>query len=76
MDSGKRIYNAIHNIMADGELQVESLSIKDAIVQCNSEDHPSRPFFKEIVYDTISFDDSLELEKDFSTEEVWDVSNE
>jgi len=78
--NSKRKHNVIHDIKVDEELHIGSSSIQDAIVHFYvdpySKDHQSQPFLKGIVYDSIGLDDALELEKDFSKEEVWEAIND
>ena len=58
----------------NGQVYGEDSSMKNAIVHFSknllNDDHPQRPQHDEIFYDTISMEDAIVLEKDFSEEEV------
>jgi len=59
----------------DGELHVYDSYVKGAMVhfyeKLYHENFPSRPFLEGISYSSISLEDAIELEKDFSEEEIW-----
>jgi len=58
----------------NGQVYGEESMVKNAIVHFYEnllhDDHQQRPFIDGISYDTISMEDALELEKEFSEEEV------
>ena len=64
----------------DGASFDDNSSMKEPIVnfykQLYEEDHPSRPFLGGLVFDSISKDDSCDLLREFSEEEVWRAINE
>ena len=67
--------NAIHQTKVDGESFVDAALVKNAIVHfyenlCHT-DPPSRPLLGGIAFTSISLDDALDLEKDFTEDEVW-----
>jgi len=77
--NNRRKFNAIENIVVEGELHVDDSSMKDAIVhfyeQLYHENFPSRPFLEGISYSTINLEDVWELEKEFSKAEVLKAIN-
>ena len=76
-NSGRK-FNAIQNIVVDGELHVEDSRVKAAIVHFYEKfyhkNFTSRLFLEGISYNSISLEDVVVLEKDFSEEEVWKAS--
>ena len=80
MAINKRKFNAIENIVVEGELQVNDSSMKGAIVhfykKLYHENFQSSPFLEGTSHRSISLEDAIELEKDFSKEEVWKAVND
>jgi len=72
--NSRRKFNAIKDIVVEGELHVDDSSVKGTIVHFYEkpyhENFPSGPLLKGISYASISLEDAWELEKDFSEEEV------
>jgi len=67
--NSRRKFNAIMNIVVEGELNVDDSSMQGAIVHlCEKlchENFPSRPFVEGISYSSISFEDAWELMEGF-----------
>ena len=79
MANNRRKFNAIGNIKVNGQVFSDVVLMKNAIVHFYEDlfhdNHAQRPFLDGISYDTISSEDSIELVREFSEEEVRNAIN-
>jgi len=72
--NSRRKFNAIGNIKVNGQVFGDVVSMKNAIVHFYEnllhDNHAQRPLLDGISYVTISSEDSLEVVREFSEEEV------